>query len=164
MSDCIGKRGSGGFTLVELLLVVTIIAVLAGGMIIAVSRGTDNAEAAVIMSDLDAAKNALLAYSMEHRTRTSDGLGGFVGAASSAIVSSLDNYMSSQVNMTGGKTKARFDSIEVDTASGRIRIGFAGFPTDSGVISALKRKAAQSNVVYQVESTGSTCTIFLDVK
>jgi CHASE1-domain containing sensor protein len=137
-------------------------------MMLAVSRGGDNAEAAVVMSDLDAAKNALLAYSMEHRTRTSDALGDFIGANSSVIINSLDNYMSSQVTMTGGKAKARFDTIDVDDdASGGIRIGFVDFPATEGLVSALRRKTAanQDNAVnYQVTADGGTCAIWLDVK
>jgi prepilin-type N-terminal cleavage/methylation domain-containing protein len=168
MNDDIMKRGSGGFTLVEVMLVIMMVAILAGGTMLALSRGSDNAEATVIMADLDAAKNALLAYSMEHRTRTSDRLDDFMSASSSAITGSLDTYMSSQVSMTGGKTKARFDTIDVDTASGKIRIGFAGFPADRGLIRALERKiaSAQSNVVYHVTSNdvNSTCTVWLDVK
>jgi prepilin-type N-terminal cleavage/methylation domain-containing protein len=169
MNDYIRKCGAGGYTLVEVLIVIAIIAILAGGTMLTISRGSDNAEAAVIMSDLDAAKNALLAYSMEHRTRTSDRLEEFIGANSSVINGSLDNYMSSQISMANSKAKARFDKIAVDTASGKIRIGFKEFPAEKGLIKALERKtsAAQNNAVnYQVtpDYTNSDCTILLDVK
>jgi prepilin-type N-terminal cleavage/methylation domain-containing protein len=165
--DRVRKRASGGFTLAEVLIVIMIIAILAGCMMFAISRVSDNAEAAVIMSDLDAAKNALFAYSMEHRTRTSDRLEDFIDVGSSAILGSLDNYMSSQVT-TDSKAKARFDQISVTSndVSGRtrIRIGFSNIEADQGLINALKRKIdAQSGAAnYLVDE--STPSIWLDVK
>jgi general secretion pathway protein G len=156
MSDYIRKRGAGGFTLVEILLVIMIIAILAGGIMIAFSRGSDNADAAAVMSNLDAAKNALLAYSMEHRTRTSDTLGDFISAGSDAIISSLDKYMSSRLSMT----------VDVDEDQGKIRIGFVNIPANQGLIKALERKAAagQNSANYQVTSSGGTYSIWLIVK
>ncbi|MDR1578952.1 MAG: type II secretion system GspH family protein [Synergistaceae bacterium] len=165
--DCFRKRG-GGYTLTEVLLTIMIIAILAGGTMLAVSRSSDNAEATVIMSDLDAAKNALLAYSMEHRTRTSDTLGDFIGKSSSVIISSLDNYLSSQVTTAGSKAKAHFDKIkvEVDTGpSGNVRIGFVEFPAEQGIINALRRKtsaAAMTSVAYDFNAAEPS--IWLDVK
>jgi general secretion pathway protein G len=159
MSDYIRKRGAGGFTLVEILIVIMIIAILAGGIMIAFSQGSDNAEAAVIMSNLDAAKNALLAYSMEHRTRTSDRLGDFMSANSSTIISSLDKYMNSRISMT----------VDVDEDQlGKTRIGFIDFPASQKLIKALELKTAadKNSANYQLISNagGTTCTIWLIVK
>jgi prepilin-type N-terminal cleavage/methylation domain-containing protein len=169
MNDYFRKRG---YTLVEMLLAIMIIAILAGSTLLVVSRNNGNAEAAVIMSDLDAAKNALLAYSMEHRTRTSDRMEDFIGKSPSVINGNLDKYMSSQVDMAGSKAKARFDTIRVDKitdANGleKIRIGFVDFPADRSLIGALQRKTAanQNNAAnYQVISMGGTCSIWLNVK
>ncbi|MDR3164522.1 MAG: type II secretion system GspH family protein [Synergistaceae bacterium] len=165
--DRIRKRAPGGFTLVEVLIVIMIIATLAGTLMLAISYSSDNAEAAAVMSDLDAAKNALLAYSMEHRTRMSDRLDEFENANSFFIVDRLNKYLSSQITMSGSKTKARFDKIDVDIApDGKIRIGFVGFPATSGLVKALERKTAggNSSAVYDVSGSGTNCTIWLDVK
>jgi prepilin-type N-terminal cleavage/methylation domain-containing protein len=174
MNDHIRRRGAGGYTLVEVMLVVMIIGILAGCVMLAISRNSDNAEAAVILSDLDAAKSALLAYSMEHRTRASDRLEEFIGANSSVIVNSLDNYMSAQVSAAGSKAKARFDKIDIDTmvdvntGTSKVIIGFAGFPADRGLINALQRKTAsgQNASHYRVthDASGTACTVWLDVK
>ncbi|MDR1133695.1 MAG: type II secretion system GspH family protein [Synergistaceae bacterium] len=165
--DCVRKRASGGFSLVEVMITVVIIGILAGCTTLAISRGSDNAEAAVVMSDLDAAKNALLAYSMEHRTRTSDRLNEFIGANPSVIIRSLDNYMSSQIMTPGSKAQVRFNVISVDIGpSGAVRIGFDDFPAEKSLAKALERKtaAAHSNAVYQVTSSDTTCSIWLNVK
>ena len=168
--DRVRKRASGGFTLAEVLIVIMIIAILAGCMMFAISRASDNAEAAVIMSDLDAAKNALFAYSMEHRTRKSDALSDdFIGADSDAIIGSLDKYMSAQA-ATDSKAKARFDKISVATSGdipGKIRIiiGFKDFTADQGLINALKRKIdAQSGAANYHFVVNGYPSIWLDVK
>jgi prepilin-type N-terminal cleavage/methylation domain-containing protein len=167
--DCVRKRASSGFSLVEVMITVVIIGILAGCTTLAISRNNDNAEAAVIMSDLDAAKNALLAFSMEHRTRTSDRLNEFIGASPADIIDRLGRYMSSQVMTPGSKAKARFDKIGVITdPSGAIIIGFADFPAAKSLVIALERKtaAAHSSAAYQVTShdAPSTCSIWLNVK
>ncbi|MDR0652325.1 MAG: prepilin-type N-terminal cleavage/methylation domain-containing protein [Synergistaceae bacterium] len=155
--DCVRKRG-GGFSLVEVMIAIIIIGALAGIMMVVISRGTDNAEASVIMSDLEAAKNALLAYSMEHRTRTSDRLNEFAAADSSEIVGSLDKYMSSQIH-----GKAHFGNIDVDDAGGRIRIGFVDFQATQGVFKALDRKTKSiQNDDYDFDE--GLHTLWLNVK
>jgi prepilin-type N-terminal cleavage/methylation domain-containing protein len=162
IGDCILKRG-GGFTLVELLIVMMILAILAGGVMFASSRASESTEATAIMSNLDAARSALLAFSMEHRTRTSDGLREFIGAASSDIIGSLDRYLSSQVDITeDSKTMTYFGTITVNTDPlGNIRIGFSGFSARQGVIKALRKKTGD-NANYDFNE--ATPAIWLNVR
>jgi general secretion pathway protein G len=56
------KTRKGGFTLVELLIVIMIIAILAGMMMIATSSATDSAEATKIINNLRNLKSAALLY------------------------------------------------------------------------------------------------------
>lgn len=51
-----------GFTLVELLIVIIIIGILAGGMLLVMGSSTDKAEATRIVSDLRTLKAAALLY------------------------------------------------------------------------------------------------------
>ena len=52
----------GGFTLVELLIVIMIIAILAGMMMLSTGSATDGAEAIKIVNDLRNLKSAALLY------------------------------------------------------------------------------------------------------
>jgi general secretion pathway protein G len=56
------KARKGGFTLVELLIVIMIIAILAGMMMLATGSATDSAEAAKVINDLRNLKSAALLY------------------------------------------------------------------------------------------------------
>ncbi|MDR1481707.1 MAG: type II secretion system GspH family protein [Synergistaceae bacterium] len=56
------KARKSGFTLVELLIVIMIIAILAGMMMIATGSATDSAEAAKLINDLRSAKSASLLF------------------------------------------------------------------------------------------------------
>ena len=49
---------SKGFTLIEVLIVIIIIGILAGGMMLSVGNATDTAKASVLVSDLRNAKSA----------------------------------------------------------------------------------------------------------
>jgi general secretion pathway protein G len=56
------KARKGGFTLVELLIVIMIIAILAGMMLLATGSATDGAEATKIINDLRNLKSAALLF------------------------------------------------------------------------------------------------------
>ena len=56
------KKRKGGFTLVELLIVIMIIAILAGMMLLATGSATDSAEATRVINDLRGLKGAALLY------------------------------------------------------------------------------------------------------
>jgi general secretion pathway protein G len=75
------KARKGGFTLVELLIVIMIIAILAGMMLLATGSATDGAEATKVINDLRNLKSAaLLFYADNNQWPTS------------ANLASLDQY------------------------------------------------------------------------
>ncbi|MDR2176267.1 MAG: prepilin-type N-terminal cleavage/methylation domain-containing protein [Synergistaceae bacterium] len=55
-----------GFTLVELLIVIVIIGILAGGMMLASGAATATATATTIVSDLKALQGAMVMYYADH--------------------------------------------------------------------------------------------------
>jgi prepilin-type N-terminal cleavage/methylation domain-containing protein len=138
----IQKTKSRGFTLVEVMLVIMFISILAGMSVLVMGSSSNNANAAAIMNNLDVAKSALLAYSMEHRTRNSDALSQFIGADVGNIKKSLDKYMDPTV-LQGGENSDLFNKISIVSNAdfaGKLTVGFISFPVDSGLRSALEKK------------------------
>jgi prepilin-type N-terminal cleavage/methylation domain-containing protein len=142
------RYGLSAFSLVEVLLVVAILGILAGMTMLVMGRSSDNAEAGAILSDLDAAKNAMLAYSMQNRTRTSDGLGDWDAASSAAIKASLDAYLGAE--KSGAKAAARFNAIKV-RYSPRFEVGF-NQTWDAGVNRAIQRRLETAGAQYSFDS------------
>lgn len=69
------RARKGGFTLVELLIVIMIIAILAGMMMLATGSATDSAEATKIINDLRNVKAAALMYFVDKGTWPHDNVG-----------------------------------------------------------------------------------------
>jgi type II secretory pathway pseudopilin PulG len=157
---------SRGFMLVEVLLVVIVIGILAGMVMLAFGNRSEKAEAAVIMSDLDTVKNAMLAYSMEHRTRTSDGLDGWNAATSVRIRASLDKYVDS--NLGGGNAAPRFANLKVRYPANGIEAGFDGFPASGALQAELAKKVHDKNNaasgIYSGSASGGTYSLWIRVR
>jgi prepilin-type N-terminal cleavage/methylation domain-containing protein len=162
-ADDIMKSKSRGFSLTEVLLVIIVIGILAGMSMLVFGRRSENAEAAVIMSDLDTVKNAMLAYSMEHRTRRSDGLDGWNTADSTTIMASLDKYVGS--NLGGGNAAPRFASLSVSYTNG-IEVGFNGFPASNALQAELTKKVhdERNAVRYSGSGSGGNYSLWLRVR
>ena len=157
------KMKSRGFGLVEIMIVVVILGILAGMIMLAFGRNSDSTEAAAIMANLEAAKNALLAYSMEHKTRNVDPLNSFVGLTSSSIKTSLDKYLDGSV-MSGTHTAARcFDTLNVRN-SGNIEVGFSGFAISYGIANALDRKIKATGGTYTGNGVSGNYSIWLRIR
>jgi type II secretory pathway pseudopilin PulG len=144
------------------------IGILSGGVMLAFGNNTDNAEAAAVLSELDMAKNALQGYSMRHRTRLSDGLADLEGRTPAAITASLDQYFDAgsraKITSPGNSTHERFNRIQLQTISGDLRIGFESFPASSALQKAIGRKLANAPAGYIGSSSGSSYTVWLNVK
>ncbi|MDR1965789.1 MAG: type II secretion system GspH family protein [Synergistaceae bacterium] len=165
MAVDIAKRRHRGFSLTEVLTILCIISILAGMTLLVMGGNTNNAEATVILGELDSAKSAMLAYSMEHRTRTSDQLGGWDGATPSVIKASLDKYLDSKVNMSGNKATQRFGKLGVRYSGSAIEIGFVGFDADAGMRRAIERKVTAAQGFSGVPDAGANkYTLWLRVR
>jgi prepilin-type N-terminal cleavage/methylation domain-containing protein len=89
----------GGFTLVELLIVIVIIGILAGMMMLTMGSATDGANASRIINDLRLLKSAtLLYYADENQWPDGDVLTGF--NADSKLIKYLDKPFASSYSGT----------------------------------------------------------------
>ena len=142
------KARKGGFTLVELLIVIMIIAILAGMMLLATGSATDSAEATKIINDLRNLKSAALLYYGDHLEWS--------------IIfdeASLEYYTDRPVV---GATPSRFSfvSIGAEYADGQgtiranIGVGLIGGSAGSGVQKKLIAKASDTGLLNA--STGAT--------
>ena len=166
MISDVRKMKSRGFGLVEMLVVIVILGILSGITIIAVGRGTDNTEAAAIMAHLETAKTALLAYSMEHRTRNADPIATFPDVnVNGRIHASLDKYLDSNVR-TGGGSKAveYFDRLRVTKDGSLFFVGFENIRVPSGVKSALDKKIDASGGMYTRSGTPASYTMRMRIR
>ncbi|MDR3353816.1 MAG: type II secretion system GspH family protein [Synergistaceae bacterium] len=142
----IGRRG--GFTLVELLIVIMIIAILAGMMMLATGSATDSAEAAKLINDLRAAKSAALLLYIDEEAWPSSGDVKTAGV-------SLDKYTDRPLfsAASGGQAKYLLDITEGTYSTGTTKkqrsfIGIsrnnAGKPDIPGGVETKLRASAKS--------------------
>jgi general secretion pathway protein G len=137
------KTRKGGFTLVELLIVIVIISILAGMMLLATGSATDNAEAVKVTNDLRYLKSAALLFYSDHLL--------WPVAGSEAA---LNNYSDRPIVRNGGV--GRYDvtigaeySDPNDTTIARTNIGLTleGAAATAGVRNKLAKKAAVTGLL-----------------
>ena len=131
------RRSHGGFTLVELLIVIMIIAILAGMMLLATGSATDSAEATKIINDLRSLKSASLMYYSDNNI--------WPAAGSYATGSTpFDEYMDRAIDTT------RYTAILVspEDANSKQWIGYtvANPPLTTGVQKKLTGKAKDAGL------------------
>jgi prepilin-type N-terminal cleavage/methylation domain-containing protein len=134
----VGRRG--GFTLVELLIVIMIISILAGMMMLATGSATDSAEAAKLINDLRAAKSAaLLLYIDEEAWPTSKDV--------ASAGPSLDKYTDRPLFSSPGGSHAKY---LLDIAEGIHTAGAT--PKLRSFIGIAKNNAGNANIPPGVET------------
>ena len=144
----------GGFTLVELLIVIMIIAILAGMMLLATGSATDSAEATKVINDLRAVKSATLLYMADNNSWPAASVG-----------TALDLYLDRPFDT------ARYTDLRVvsgDTTGERELIGFtlAGNTVNkAGVRNKIQSKAAESGIfaIGGVSYTGGS-DVFMNMR
>jgi general secretion pathway protein G len=135
------KMRKGGFTLVELLIVIMIIAILAGMMMLATGSATDSAEAARIISDLRTIKGAAALFRLDSGRWPA-----------TADITSLDQYMDRKIIPDSTDQKRRYVALIITSydSGTRANIGLT-FGTDGpvslGVKSKLESKAQDSGLL-----------------
>ncbi len=144
---------TNGFSLVELLLVITVVAVLAGMMLLVTGSGGDNAEAVKALSDLDAVKTAMLAYAADHPSRISDPL--LKWPDDDAIIrASLDQYMDRLPDRVLG----------VEYPNNTIFVAFRNFSVTPGLADALDKAVADNGSYTREPYSGGKYTLKLRVR
>lgn len=152
------KARHGGFTLVELLIVIIIIAILAGMLLLATGSATDSADATRIINDLRNLKGAAMMYYVDNNAWPADVVLGtlvYAGGTALATEPSMDLYLDRP--FFGATPKVHdFDCVKYtdDTGTERVQIGYV-FKTalQSGVQQKLEQKAPQAGVMEGGEKT-----------
>ncbi|GHV29214.1 hypothetical protein FACS1894167_08130 [Synergistales bacterium] len=134
----------GGFTLVELLIVVIIIGILAGMMMLTMGSATDGATAARIISDLRNIKSAALLYYLDNTAWPEPNGGG--------DVVSLDRYLDRPAAQFDAKIYVPgITAVEV-TVSGQDRVLY-GLTLAGTVGTGVQTKIAENGAVSSAAGT-----------
>jgi general secretion pathway protein G len=141
------KTRKGGFTLVELLIVIMIIAILAGMMMLASGSATDSAEATRVINDLRNLKAAMLLYYADN---------GKWPPTTDLVVTtpeSLDQYMDRPLTLEGPDARYTKVYLVLDFYySGKIMPNVTGFEMNTDIIKTgiqnkLKAKAKEVGLI-----------------
>lgn len=157
------KARKSGFTLVELLIVIMIIAILAGMMMLATGSATDSANATKIINDLRAAKSAaLLIYMDEGQDWTSWATDGEKGDTD-AVVTSFDHYMDRPMFGSGGQYKLNFkENVTIKTAASNTGGGGTQNGSTRTLIGFTLKSAPSQTLKEKLENSAARAGLFSD--
>jgi prepilin-type N-terminal cleavage/methylation domain-containing protein len=136
---------TSGYTLVEMLLVIMIIAVFAGFVLVAVGSGSSNAEAAKILSDMEAMKTALIMESKQTISRTNDPIVSLVGKSSPEIIEAASKHTNTAFD------KKYFSNVSVVRDGNRIILNLT-IPANIGEVGDILRKKASQSSTFSYDS------------
>lgn len=109
------KARKSGFTLVELLIVIMIIAILAGMLLLATGSATDSAEATKIINDLRNLKGAAMMFYLDNNGWPTEDL---ITADRTALENSLDFYLDRPFFGSGKFALLIEEGVQVDLPDG----------------------------------------------
>nr|WP_321503406.1 prepilin-type N-terminal cleavage/methylation domain-containing protein [uncultured Dethiosulfovibrio sp.] len=151
MKKDIKRNKRPGFTLVELLIVIIIIGILAGGMMMVAGAGTDKANATKIVSDLRNFKSASLMLYADTNSWPRAGENGISDIAKyidRTIVSGDYDYI----------TSVDFSGVTGDL------VGYKGALLTSGVEDKLSEMAEASGLYGNTGSKYSSGNVYMRVR
>ncbi len=143
-----------GFTLVELLIVITIIGILSGSLMLTMSAGTDKAEATRIVTDLNSLKLAAGLYYADN-----------VGNTMEPSLSEFKNYVSAPEKLDS----ALYEFVEIEE-TGEWFVGYDISTATKGVRESLKKMAETTGLRNSTTSDtsdvydGGTAGVYLRVR
>lgn len=147
------KARHGGFTLVELLIVIIIIAILAGMLLLATGSATDSADATKLINDVRNVKGAAMMFYVDNNSWPSN-----ANAAKSLDVYIDRSFFYNPDGTTTGKPTLVVASADLNGVN-REFIGFeanAASPIPKGVMEKLAKNAAKTGLFSS--ASGSTAT------
>jgi prepilin-type N-terminal cleavage/methylation domain-containing protein len=151
------RAHKNGFTLVELLMVVMIIAILTGMTMLATGAAIDGAEAVRVINDLLDLKAASIMFYLDEEHWPDEVVGAGVFNSASALARSFDRYTDSPLL---GETQ-RYASIQIasgdleSTVRAFIGLELTGSAAKAGVRRKL-RGSAENSGLYGTPSGGGT--------
>ena len=175
-------RRNGGFTLVELLIVIMIIGILAGLVMLAVSSAQDTAEATRVINDLRALKSAAQMYYVDTGSWPNEGNipPGRVSQFYSDIFSYLDRRLDANryANLSG-VLSALFSRVSSSTVGTNLVHSDTHYPgrhyvhlrladnTKMSVMKKIEKQAASAGIISNLDgkpwttSRGTSMAMYL---
>lgn len=130
-----------GFTLVELLIVIIIIAILVGLMLLTMGSATSTAEANKIVSDLRMLHVAALSYYLDNDGFDNVSPSGSPTPLPAVEIKSIGKYLDRDVDMT------RYSEIYITKGPGagsnKLLLGIKYGQTSGGALSVINEKLSQ---------------------
>lgn len=140
-----------GFTLVELLIVIVIIGILAGGMMLASGSATDSAKAATALSELRSAKAAGIMWTADNTQLTGTALIAVWNtvAAGTATNNSLDKYMDNP---------SKSAKLVTGSSGSELYVGTTAYQGESENFYT-KLKGQAGSIIFSAPGSGSLSSI-----
>lgn len=146
----VSLKQRGGFTLIELGVVIALIALLAGLLLPALSRSKARAQAITCMNNSKQLALAWMMYSGDNNMRLAYNLGSGEGAASGFSLSA-PNWVNNQMDwdLTSGNTNLGFVNQSIIGDYTRYNVNIYHCPSDNA-LSPIQKKAGWSGRVRSV--------------
>jgi general secretion pathway protein G len=149
------KTRKGGFTLVELLLVITLISILSGMMLLSTGSATDLAEVVKVINDLRNLKSAaLLYYGDNNEWPTNSNVTALNYYSDRPIVKSNASDTVGRYVVTIGNGYS--DSADPNAVRVNIGLELSGAAAEAGVKKRLGDKAAASGLLNAINNAATS--------